>query len=326
MTALIKRFVAVSSVALVVAAGDAGAQPDSGNMPIRMLVGFAPGGATDVVARIVAPRLSEMLGQQRIVIDNRSGAAQIVASELTAAAAPDGRTLFMTSAAFAINPALYKKLSFDPIRDFTPIVLTASAPNVLVVHPSTSARSVKDLIALARAKPGQLLYGSAGVGAPSHLAGVLFAQLARVEITHVPYKGSSQAMTDLLGGQLQLSFPALSGAMPHIKSEKLIPLGVTSRKRTPSLPDVPAIEESGLAGYEATSWFGLMGPARLPVALVAKLNTAMNRTLKEADVRELLARQGTDPVGGTPEQFAATIAGDIARWKKVVAAAGLNAE
>jgi len=311
---------------LGLAAGSAGAQADYPNKPIRLLVGFAPGGATDIVARIVGPKLGERLNHQRVVVDNRAGAAQVIASELTAGAAPDGYTLFMASAAFTINPAMRKTLPFDSTRDFTPIILAAGVPNVLVIHPSIRSRSIKELIAEARATPGKLNYGSAGVGAPSHLSGVLFALLAKVDITHVPYKGSGQVMGELLGGQLHMSFPALSGALSHIKSGKLIPLGVTSQKRTPLLPGIPTIEESGLPGYEASSWFGLMGPAGLQKSLVAKLNTVTNQLLQAPDVREQLLRQGADPIGGTPEDFKAVIARDIERWKKVVAAAGIKPE
>ena len=319
--------VIAASCATLVASAGAAAQADYPTRPIRMLVGFAPGGATDIVARIVAPRLGELLNQQRVVIDNRAGAAQVIASELTARAAPDGYTLFMTSAAFTINAALHRKLPFDSVRDFSPIVLTAATPNVLVVHPSVPARTIKDLIALARAKPGQLLYGSAGVGAPSHLSGVLFGLLAKVDITHIPYKGSGQVMTDLLGGQqLQMSFPALSGVVSHIKAGRLIALGMTSRQRSPSFPDVPTIEEAGLPGYEASSWFGLMGPGKLPRPLVVRLNGAVNQALKDTDIREQLSRQGADPVGGTAEEFAAIVASDIERWKKVVAAGGIKPE
>lgn len=323
---LVHAALAVMVLLVGVGARGAYAQSDYPNKPIRLIVGFAPGGTTDIVARIVAPKLGDALNQQRVVIDNRAGAAQIVASELTAKAAPDGYTLFMASAAFTINPSLHKKLPFDSVRDFSAIAIVAGTPNVLVVHPSVSARSVKELIALARAKPGQLLYGSAGVGAPSHLSGVLFNMLANVDITHVPYKGSGPAMTDLLGGQLQVSYPALSGVLNHIKSGKLIAIGVTSRQRSPALPDVQTIEESGLKGYEATSWFGLMAPAGIPKALLAKLNSVTNGVLRDPEVREQLARQGADPLGGSPEEFAAIIAKDTERWKKVVAAGGIKAE
>jgi tripartite-type tricarboxylate transporter receptor subunit TctC len=327
MTTCSRFAMALAAAALMtLPAGDALAQADYPNKPIRLIVGFAPGGGTDIVARIVGPKVGELLNHQRLVIDNRAGAAQVIASELTAKAAPDGYTLFMASAAFTINPALHKTLPFDSLRDFTPIALAAGTPNVLVVHPSVRARSIKELIAEAKAAPGKLLYGSAGVGAPSHLSGVLFNLLGQVEITHVPYKGSGQVMSDLLGGQLQMSFPALSGVILHIKSGKLIPLGVTSRQRSSALPDVPTIEESGLAGYEASSWFGLMGPAKMSKALVAKLNAVTNQALKESDVRDQLARQAADPLGGTPQDFADVIARDIERWKKVVAAAGIKPE
>jgi tripartite-type tricarboxylate transporter receptor subunit TctC len=318
--------VAVLGVGLGLGVHSAFAQADYPNKPIRLLVGFAPGGGSDIVARVVAPKLSEALNQQRIVIDNRAGASQIIASELTAKAAPDGYTLFMASAAFTINPALYKKLPFDTLRDFSAIAIVAATPNVLLIHPSIPARSVKELIAYARAKPGQLLFGSGGVGTPSQLSGVLFNMLANTDITHVAYKGSGAAMSDLLGGQIQMSFPALSGVINQIKSGKLIALGVTSRQRSSSLPDIPTIEESGLAGYEATSWYGLLAPAGLSKALVTRLNAATNRVLKDADVREQLMRQGADPLGGSPEEFAAIVSKDTERWKKVVTAAGIKVE
>lgn len=292
--------------------------------PVRLVVGFAPGGATDIVARIVAPKMGEMLKEPRIIVDNRAGAGQVIASEIVSRAEPDGYTLFMASAAFAINAATRKGLPFDSIRDFTPIVLAASAPNVLVVHPSTPARSVKELITLAREKPKAVVYGSAGVGAPSHLSGVLFELLARIELTHVPYKGSGQVMADLLGGRVQLSFPALSGALAHIESGKLIAIGVTTRKRSSFLPSVPSLEESGLTGYEASSWFGLMGPGNLRRPLVNRLNGVINQVLTDPTVQKQLARYGTEPVGGTSGEFSKIISGDIARWKRVITEGGIT--
>jgi tripartite-type tricarboxylate transporter receptor subunit TctC len=317
---------ALTGFSLAIAASVAYAQADYPNKPIRLLVGFAPGGTTDIVARIVAPKLSEALNQQRVVIDNRAGAGQIIASELTAKAAPDGYTLFMASAAFTINPAIHKKLPFDSLRDFAPIAIVAATPNVLAIHPSVPARTLKDLIADARAKPGKLLYGSAGIGAPSHLSGVLFGMMANIDITHVPYKGSGQVMGDLLGGQLHMSFPALSGVLTHIKSGKLIALGVTSSRRSTILPDVPTIEEMGLTGYDVSSWFGLMTASGVSQGLVRRLNTVINQVLKDPEVREQLSRQGADPLGGSPKEFAAIIAKDLERWKKVVAAGGIKAE
>lgn len=312
---------------LCIGCGANGASAEAGypTRPIRLLVGFAPGGATDIVARAIAPKLDDAL-RQRLVIDNRAGASQIIAADLAARAAPDGYTLLMASAGFTINPAFYQKLPFDVVRDFSAIAMVASAPNVLVVHPAIPAKSVKELIALARAKPGQLTYGSAGVGAPSHLSGVLFGTLAGVEITHVPYKGSGQVMIDLLGGQLQMSFPALSGATPHIKSNKLIALGITTRKRSALMPELPTIAESAIPGFEASSWFGMIGPAGMPKNIVNKLNEAVNRILKEPDVRDTLARQGTDVVGGSPEDFATTILTEVAKWKKLAASARIKPE
>jgi tripartite-type tricarboxylate transporter receptor subunit TctC len=325
-TKLKRVMIALAGFSLAIAANVTFAQAEYPNKPIRLLVGFAPGGTTDIVARIVAPKLSEALNQQRVVIDNRAGAGQIIASELTAKAAPDGYTLFMASAAFTINPAIHKKLPFDSLRDFAPIAIVAATPNVLAIHPSVPARTLKDLIADARAKPGKLLYGSAGIGAPSHLSGVLFGMMANIDITHVPYKGSGQVMGDLLGGQLHMSFPALSGVLTHIKSGKLIALGVTSSRRSTVLPDVPTIEEMGLTGYDVSSWFGLMTASGVPQRLIRRLNTITNQVLKDPEVREQLSRQGADPLGGSPQEFAAIIAKDLERWKKVVAAGGIKPE
>jgi tripartite-type tricarboxylate transporter receptor subunit TctC len=293
------------------------AQTDYPNKPIRLLVGFSPGGGTDIVARIVGHKLGEALGQQ-VVIDNRAGANQIIASELTANAKPDGYTLFMASAGFTINPAFHEKLPFDPIRDFSPITMVATAPNVLVIHPSLPARSVQDLIVLARTKPGQLIYGSGGVGTPSHLSGALFGALNKIRIEHVPYKGSGQALTAMLSGELQMSFPQLSGAIPHIKSGKLIALGVTTIRRSALMPELPTIADSGIAGYETSSWSGVMGPVGIPKQVVIKLSDVINRIMKDPDMSDKLSKQGAEVVGGSPEEFAATISTEIEQWKKLV--------
>jgi len=299
--------------------GDAIAQANYPNKPIRLLVGFAPGGGTDTIARIVAQRLGDVLGQQ-VVIDNRAGANQIIASEIVAGARPDGYTLFMASAGFAINPAMQEKLPFDSIKDFTPITMAATAPNVLVVQPSLAIKSIPDLIALARQKPNQLLYGSGGVGTPSHLSGALFASLNKIRLEHIPYKGSGPALAAMLGGEFQIAFPQLSTGIPHIKSGKLVALGVTTSRRSAFMPDLPTVAESGTLGYEASSWAGLMGPAGLPKQVVIKLSEATNRLLKEAEITDKLFNQGAEVVGGSPEQFAATISREIAQWKKLVVA------
>ncbi|MDB5811841.1 MAG: hypothetical protein JWN94_3963 [Betaproteobacteria bacterium] len=306
------------AIAVLCAAGTAPAQTDYPNKPIRLLVGFAPGGGTDILARIIAQRLGEVLSQQ-VVIDNRAGANQIIASEITAAARPDGYTLFMASAGFTINPALRDKLPFDSIKDFSPIVMAATAPNVLVIQPSLAVRSIPDLMALARRNPRQLRYGSGGVGTPSHLSGALFCALNNINIEHIPYKGSGQAITAMLSGEFQIAFPQLSTAIPHIKSGKLTALGVTTIRRSTLMPDVPTIAESGTPGYDTSSWSGLMGPAGLPKQLVSKLGDATNRILKEPATSDKLANQGAEIIGGTPGQFAATLVREIAQWKKLVA-------
>ena len=232
-----------SAIVVVLAGGFHGgaiAQANYPNKPIRLLVGFAPGGGTDTIARIVAQRLGDVLGQQ-VVIDNRAGANQIIASEIVAGARPDGYTLFMASAGFAINPALQEKLPFDSIKDFAPITMAATAPNVLVVQPSLALKSIPDLIALARQKPNQLLYGSGGVGTPSHLSGALFSSLNKIRLEHIPYKGSGPALAAMLGGEFQVAFPQLSTGIPHIKSGKLVALGVTTSRRSAFMPDLPTV-------------------------------------------------------------------------------------
>ena len=301
------------------------AQKDYPARPIRFLVGVVPGGATDILARAIGQKLGENWRQQ-VVIDNRPGANQIIAAELTSKAAPDGYTLQMIPAGFAINPAMHRKLPYDPIRDFTAITMVADVPNVFVVHPSVPARSVSDFVAYARARPGQLSYGSSGVGSPSHLCGELLAIVARVDLTHVPYKGQGQAVIDLLGGHLKLAFPSIPSSIQHIRSGKLIALGIASGKRSSSLPDVPTIHEAGLKGYEVAGWYGVIGPPRMPKPLLAKLNGEINRILAAPEMRQALSQQGADLLGSTPEEFAATIAADIAKWKKVVAAAGIKPE
>ncbi len=294
--------------------------------PLRMIVAYPPGGGTDIVGRMVAQRLGETLGQS-VVVENRGGASGNIGTEIAAHAAPDGYTILMGNVApNAINVSLFKDLPFDPVADFAPVSLVASTPNILVVHPSVPARTVKEVIALARAKPGTLNFASAGVGSSSHLAGELFRILAGAEIVHVPYKGAGPAMVDVLSGQVQLYFATMPAAMPHVKSGKLVPIAVTSASRSQALPELPTVAESGVRGYEASTWYGLLAPARAPDAAVARLHEGVVRILGEHALRERLAEQGFEPVGDSPQEFAAYIKSEIAKWGKVVRDAGIRPE
>jgi tripartite-type tricarboxylate transporter receptor subunit TctC len=315
----------VSSAWLACGAGITLAQTDYPNRPIRLLVGVVPGGATDILARIFGQKLGEALKQQ-VVVDNRPGANQIIATELTAKAAPDGYTLQMIPAGFAINPAMHRTLPYDPIRDFTAISIVAMVPNVMVVHPSIPVKTASEFVTYARARPGQLSYGSSGVGSPSHLCGELLSSITGIQMTHVPYKGQGAAIVDLLGGYLKVAFPSIPASIPHLKAGRLVALGVATHKRSSALPDVPTIAESGVKGYEVSAWYGVIGPPKIPRPLLAKLNGALNRILQTPDVRQTMSQQGADPLGSTPEEFAAAIVTDIAKWKKVVATAGIKVE
>ncbi|MGH8701282.1 MAG: tripartite tricarboxylate transporter substrate binding protein [Burkholderiales bacterium] len=292
--------------------------------PIRFLVGVVPGGAADMLARALGQRLSERLKQQ-VIVDNRPGANQTIAAEMTAKATPDGHTILIVTSGHAINPSLYR-LRYDSVRDFSTIGLVAMVPNVLVVHPSVPARTVKEFIAFARGRPGELSFGSSGAGSPSHLSGELFQMFTQVKLTHVPYKGQGQAIIDLLGGHLKVAFPSIPASIQHIKTGKMIALGVTPRQRSSALPDVPTLEQAGVAGYEVSGWYGVLGPARIPGPVVARLNGEFRTMLQEPDVRDVLSRQGADPLTSTPEEFARTIAVDITKWAKVVKAAGVKVE
>jgi tripartite-type tricarboxylate transporter receptor subunit TctC len=310
---------------LACAATGAGAQQDYPSRPIRFLVGVVPGGATDILARVIGQKMAESWGQQ-VIIDNRPGANQIIAATLTVNAAPDGYTIQMIPAGFAINPSMHRKLPYDPIRDFTPVSMVADVPNIMVVHPSIPVKNVAEFITYARARPGQFSYGSSGIGSPSHMCGELFAIVAKVSLTHVPYKGQGQAIIDLLGGHLRLLFPSIPSIIGHIKAGKVVPMGVASAKRSSSLPDVPTIAESGLKGYEVAGWYGVIAPPKMPRPLLAKLNGEINRIMQAPDVKQTLSQQGADPLGSTPEEFGKAIEIDIEKWKKVVTAAGIKPE
>ncbi|HEV2041689.1 MAG TPA: tripartite tricarboxylate transporter substrate binding protein [Casimicrobiaceae bacterium] len=296
------------------------------NRTIRLVVPFPAAGTTDILARAAAQKLTEAFGQS-VVVDNRPGAAGNIGSDLVAKSAPDGYTLLMgTVGTHAINPSLYSKMPYDHVKDFVPVVLVAGVPNVLVVNPALPVNSVADLIKLAKDKPGQINFASSGSGTSIHLSGELFKTMAGVDITHVPYKGSSPALIDLIGGQVQIMFDNLPSALPQIKAGKLRAIAVTSLKRAPVLPDVPTISESGLPGFEASSWFGVLAPAGTPAPIVARINAEVNKWLQSAEAREKLLSQGAEAAGGSPEQFANHIRAESEKWAKVVKASGAKVD
>ena len=295
------------------------------NKPIRMIVGFAPGGGTDTTARAISAKLGELVGQQ-VIIDNRAGAAGNIATEMVAKANPDGYTLLLgTIAALAINPSLYRtKLPFDSVKDFAPIIQAVDSTNILSVHPSVPVSTVKELIALAKTR--SLNYGSSGVGGTGHLAGELFNTMAGVKMTHVPYKGGGPAMIDLVGGQVQLVYATAASAVPMIKATKIKGIAVTTIKRSALMPDIPTIAESGLPGFDANNWYGLLAPAKTPRAIVMRLNAEVTKVLGMPDVKNFLFNQGLDPAPGTPEKFGAYIKAEMAKWAKVVKDSGARAD
>ena len=293
--------------------------------PLRIVVGFPPGGNSDYVARAVGRGLAESWGQQ-VVIDNRPGAGGNVAAEIVAKSPPDGYTLLLGVFAHAVNPSLYTKLPFDPIRDFAPVILCASSANILVVHPSLPVKSVKELVALAKARPGAITYASAGNGTASHLAGELLKSLAGIDLVHVPYRGTGPAHTDLIGGRVTMFFAAMAGTLPYVNAGRLRALGVTTVKRWPGAPQIPTMVEAGLTGFEVNSWSGLLAPAGTPKDIVAKLSVEAARIMRTPETAERLYAFGAEPIDNTPEQFAAYISAEVARWAKVVKAAGLRAD
>lgn len=293
---------------------------------VRIVVPFPAGSSTDVLARVIGQRLTETWEQQ-VLIDNKAGAGGNIGAIATAEATPDGYTLLLgTSPIFTTNPILYTKLPYDPIKGLAAVTMVATMPNVLVVARSLPVQSVKGLIQLTKSKPGQISFASAGNGTTSHLAGELFKDMTGTNIVHIPYKGNSPALMDLSSGRVELSFTSLQPLLPYIKSGELKALGVTGIKRSAVLPDVPTIAEAGVPGYEANSWAGVFAPARTHKEVIHKLNTEIIKILSIPDVREKLASQGAEPVGNTPEQFAATVNADIAKWAKVVKASGLRAD
>lgn len=293
--------------------------------PIRFVAAFPAGGPSDIVTRAVGRRLSEMLGQP-VVIDNRAGAGGHIAAENIARSAPDGYSLLLAGSFVTIGPSLYKKLGYDVTRDFTAIGLVAQNQYLLVSHPSVPAKNVKELIALARSRPGQMTYGSSGVGAPPHLAGELFKAMAKVDVLHVPYKGAAPVLADLMGGQIDFYFGGISGALPYARNGKLRALAVTGRTRSSQLKEIPTVSESGLPGYDITTWFGLVSSAGVPKPIVDTLNDALRRMVAEPEMRRFLDAQGLDPVSSTPDEFASFMRAEVPKFAAIARAASLQPE
>jgi tripartite-type tricarboxylate transporter receptor subunit TctC len=290
--------------------------------PVRLIVPYPPGGATDIFARVLGAKLGESFNHQ-VVVENRAGAAGVIGAELAARAAPDGYTLVVGQASnFAINQHLMGKLPYDPLRDFTPITLIAASPNLLVVHPSLPVRSIKDLVALAKSKPGAIIYASSGNGSPGHLATEYFKKVAGIDLVHVPYKGASPALMDVIAGQASLYFTSPIAAQPHVQSGRLRQIAVTSAQRFPPLPNVPTVAEAGYKEIDVTSWWGLLGPAGLSAVIVTRLQAETVKALNTTDTKDRLAAQGAAVATNTPEQFAAYIKSEIAKWGRIVRESG----
>jgi len=293
--------------------------------PIRLVVPYAPGGGVDIIARATAQELAKRLSQQ-IIVDNRTGAGGNVGSDAVAKAPPDGYTLLMASPANTINPSLYTNMPYDPLRDLIPIALIGSVPSVLVANPSLPVQGIKQLIALAKAKPGALTYGSGGSGSTEHLAGEMFKSFARIDLLHVPYKGGAQVMIDLMGGHVALMFSNQLGVLPHIKAGKLKALGVASAGRSTALPDVPTFAEAGFPDFKVSVWWGVMGPAAMPKEIVNQLNREIVAGLGSQEMKERLQTMSAQPIGGTSEQFAVFFAAETKRWAPIVKASGAKAD
>ncbi len=293
--------------------------------PLRLVVPFAPGGPTDIVGRAVAQRLTEFFGQT-VVVDNRPGAGGVVGAELVARSPADGYTLLLCSTgAMAINPGLLPKIPYDSVRDFAPLSLVVTIPYLLLVNAGSSMQSVKDLVGAARARPGAIVYGSAGVGSTSHLAAELFKSMAKIDMVHVPYKGSAPAATDLIGGQLQTMFDAVAVALPLVRGGKLRALGISTAQRSPLVPDVPTIAEAGVPGYEVATWHGFCAAAGTPRAVVTALNDAIVKAVNHPDTRQRLTGIGADVVGGSPEAFGVFIKAELAKWARIIKQSGASA-
>jgi tripartite-type tricarboxylate transporter receptor subunit TctC len=325
VTALAVLFAAAAASPAAFAQGKSGAV-NYPTRPIRLVVTYPPGGNTDLVGRAVAQKLVEAWGQQ-VVVDNRGGAGGVLGTVIAKQAAPDGNTLLLgTSAGMVLNPILMSKVPYDAFRDFAPVSLVIINPQVLVVNPSLPATNVREFIALAKSKPGRLNFGSSGVGTPNHLGGEMLKAMAGIDIVHVPYKGGAASITDLIAGQVQLVFSSAPSVVPHVLNGRLGALGVGSAKRTPALPDVPTVAESGVPGYEYTTWYGIFAPAKTPTAVIAKLNAGIVRMLAEPQMSQRFQSQGGDPTSSTPAALTAYMREETARWTRVIKTAGIKIE
>jgi tripartite-type tricarboxylate transporter receptor subunit TctC len=293
--------------------------------PVRMIIAFPPGGPTDLVSRVLAQKLSEQLGQQ-VIVDNKPGAGGNIAAELAARAAPDGYTIFYNTSAIVIGPALYGKVNYDTLKDFAPVLLTASVPMVLVVNPQLPARSVKEFVDLAKTRSGALNYSSSGTGTITHLASAMMSTQTGIQTQHIPYKGSAPGLVDLASGQTQFMIDTINTVLPYVRDSRLRGLAVTSAKRSPLLPDLPTLAEAGISGFEAAAWQGIVVPTGTPNEIVQKLNAEVNKALAHPDIRSRLAAQGADILGGTPAEYAAYLRSEMPRWAKAVKDSGAKAE
>jgi tripartite-type tricarboxylate transporter receptor subunit TctC len=292
--------------------------------PVRIIVPFAPGGGSDFIGRFIAQRLSATIGSQ-VIVENKPGAGGVIGIEQGIKSAPDGYTFVLIASSYTVNPSVYK-INFDPVADITPIIQASQGPLLIVANPSLPVKTVKDLIALAKAKPGDLNFASPGQGSVIHMATEYFASMVKIKMNHIPYKGTGPALTDTIAGQTSLLFSSTAAALPHVKSGRLKAIAVTTAKRIPALPEVPTVNESGLKGYEVVLWHGLIGPKGLPKAIVDRLNSEVTKVLRAKDSEEQLQNDGVSPAGGTPAQFAAQIKKEIGIWKKVAADAGVKVE
>jgi tripartite-type tricarboxylate transporter receptor subunit TctC len=320
---MFRRVIAITLLFGLTVAISFAAQNDYPSKPVRLISPFPAGGVNDTVGRIIAERLSKTIGQQ-VLVDNRPGAGGNIGTDMVAKAPPDGYTLLSGGTGSLVMNPLISRVPYDPIKDFAPVILIAESPNVLCVHPSLPVKSVRDLVALAKARPGDLNYGSGGTGSNPHLSGALFNQLAKVNIVHVPYRGSVLATNDLLAGHVHMGFLPMPVSLVHVQNQRLRAIGVTSKRRSTFMKDVPTVEEQGVSGYEVSPWYGVLAPAATPRPIINQLNAEISKILRSPDVRDKLSGYGAEPLGGSPESYAKTLRDDISKWRDVIAALSLR--